>query len=84
MLEQLPVNRKHSCEFGQPAHQQPVSLFGEPRGRTRVDETARLKPTVFDDALSNTKKRTATVRFFQDNEERKFRLMFSDLTPAEA
>jgi DNA helicase-2/ATP-dependent DNA helicase PcrA len=29
-------------------------------------------------------KRTATVRFFQDNEERKFRLIFSDLTPAEA
>jgi len=29
-------------------------------------------------------KRTATVRFFQDNAERKFRLLFSDLTPAEA
>src|SRR6185369_12287927 len=29
-------------------------------------------------------KRTATVRFFQDNEERKFRLIFSDLMPAEA
>jgi len=28
-------------------------------------------------------KRTATVRFFQDSEERKFRLLFSDLTPAE-
>jgi DNA helicase-2/ATP-dependent DNA helicase PcrA len=28
-------------------------------------------------------KRTATVRFFQDNAERKFRLLFSDLTPAE-
>jgi DNA helicase-2/ATP-dependent DNA helicase PcrA len=35
-------------------------------------------------ALSgNGPKRTATVRFFQDNEERKFRLMFSDLTPVE-
>jgi DNA helicase II / ATP-dependent DNA helicase PcrA len=29
-------------------------------------------------------KRTASVRFFQDGEERKFRLMFSDLLPAEA
>ena len=28
-------------------------------------------------------KRTATVRFFQDEAERKFRLIFSDLTPAE-
>jgi DNA helicase-2/ATP-dependent DNA helicase PcrA len=28
-------------------------------------------------------KRTATVRFFQDDQERKFRLIFSDLTPAE-
>jgi len=28
-------------------------------------------------------KRTATVRFFQDNAERKFRLIFSDLTPVE-
>ena len=36
-------------------------------------------------ALSgNGPKRTATVRFFQDNEERKFRLIFSDLIPAEA
>jgi DNA helicase-2/ATP-dependent DNA helicase PcrA len=36
-------------------------------------------------ALSgNGPKRTATVRFYQDNEERKFRLIFSDLTPAEA
>jgi DNA helicase-2/ATP-dependent DNA helicase PcrA len=36
-------------------------------------------------ALSgNGPKRTATVRFFQDNEERKFRLIFSDLVPAEA
>ncbi len=35
-------------------------------------------------ALSgNGPKRTATVRFFQDNEERKFRLIFSDLVPAE-
>jgi len=29
-------------------------------------------------------KRTATVRFFQDSVERKFRLRFSDLVPAEA
>lgn len=29
-------------------------------------------------------KRTATVRFFKDNQERKFRLIFSDLRPAEA
>jgi len=29
-------------------------------------------------------KRTATVRFLQDGAERKFRLLFSDLTPAEA
>ncbi|MBW8885598.1 MAG: ATP-binding domain-containing protein, partial [Planctomycetia bacterium] len=28
-------------------------------------------------------KRTATVRFFQDDTERKFRLIFSDLTPVE-
>jgi DNA helicase-2/ATP-dependent DNA helicase PcrA len=28
-------------------------------------------------------KRTATVRFFKDADERKFRLIFSDLTPAE-
>ena len=36
-------------------------------------------------ALSgNGPKRTATVRFFQDNEERKFRLIFCDLVPAEA
>ena len=28
-------------------------------------------------------KRTATVRFFQDGQERKFRLIFSDLAPAE-
>jgi DNA helicase-2/ATP-dependent DNA helicase PcrA len=28
-------------------------------------------------------KRTATVRFFQDDAERKFRLIFSDLTPTE-
>lgn len=28
-------------------------------------------------------KRTATVRFFQDDAERKFRLIFSDLTPVE-
>ncbi|HMC11607.1 MAG TPA: AAA family ATPase, partial [Pirellulaceae bacterium] len=35
-------------------------------------------------ALSgNGPKRTATVRFFKDGDERKFRLMFSDLTPAE-
>jgi DNA helicase-2/ATP-dependent DNA helicase PcrA len=29
-------------------------------------------------------KRTATVRFFRDNAERKFRLLFSELVPAEA
>jgi DNA helicase-2/ATP-dependent DNA helicase PcrA len=35
-------------------------------------------------ALSgNGPKRTATVRFFQDGQERKFRLIFSDLTPGE-
>jgi DNA helicase-2/ATP-dependent DNA helicase PcrA len=35
-------------------------------------------------ALSgNGPKRTATVRFFQSGDERKFRLLFSDLTPAE-
>ena len=28
-------------------------------------------------------KRTATVRFFQDEKERKFRLIFSNLTPTE-
>jgi DNA helicase-2/ATP-dependent DNA helicase PcrA len=28
-------------------------------------------------------KRTATVRFLSTGEERKFRLLFSDLTPAE-
>ena len=28
-------------------------------------------------------KRTATVRFFADNAERKFRLLHSDLAPAE-
>jgi ATP-dependent DNA helicase UvrD/PcrA len=28
-------------------------------------------------------KRTATVRFFQDNQERKFRLIYSELAPAE-
>jgi DNA helicase-2/ATP-dependent DNA helicase PcrA len=28
-------------------------------------------------------KRTATVRFFQDDAERKFRLLFSELVPAE-
>jgi DNA helicase-2/ATP-dependent DNA helicase PcrA len=36
-------------------------------------------------ALSgNGPKRTATVRFRRDNEERKFRLIFSDLVPVEA
>jgi DNA helicase-2/ATP-dependent DNA helicase PcrA len=36
-------------------------------------------------ALSgNGPKRTATVRFINDNQERKFRLLFSDLTPAQA
>jgi DNA helicase-2/ATP-dependent DNA helicase PcrA len=28
-------------------------------------------------------KRTATIRFFKDEQERKFRLIFSDLTPAQ-
>lgn len=32
----------------------------------------------------NGPKRTATVRFFADDQERKFRLMFSELTPVEA
>src|SRR4029079_8413981 len=63
------------------------------------NERPRISPNVFRHGMAVTHpqygtgtiialagdgpKRTATVRFFQDNAERKFRLIFSDLTPIE-